>query len=162
MWMWTGLPAASRWLRRRHRERAGRPDGGFTLLEVLVAFTILALMMTVLLRIFSDGFRGMSAAERYAVSALHAQSALAAVGAEIPLQVGAWSGDFDDGFRWSVHIDAYTEPGLLTEPPTFTAYRIAVVVDNGDAKGRVALASLRISQPESPVPEETDAGAAPQ
>lgn len=156
MLMWIGLPAASRWWRRKRLNGAERTDRGFTLLEVLVAFTILALMMTVLLRIFSEGFRKMSAADTYAVAALHAQSTLAGVGAEIPLGIGEWSGDFADGFRWSIRIEPYAETGLLTQPPTFAAYLIAVVVDNGHGKGRVELASLRVSQPDSMVPDETD------
>ena len=79
---------------------------------MLVAFTILALMLTVLLRIFSDGFRGMSAAEAHATAALHAQAALAGVGSEIPLAVGEWAGEYGDGFRWEVSIEPYQEPAL--------------------------------------------------
>lgn len=104
-------------------------------------------MMTVLLRIFSEGFRGMSAADTHAVAALHAQSTLAGVGAEIPLEAGEWSGAFDDGFRWSIRIAPYAEAGLPTQPPMVAAYQIAVVVDNGRGGGQVTLASLRIAQP---------------
>jgi general secretion pathway protein I len=119
--------------------------GGFTLLEVLVAFTILALMLTVLLRIFSEGFRGMTAAEVHAAAALHAQAALASVGAEIPLAVGEWTGQYDDGFRWRVRIDFYGEPAMVIPSRSFLVYRVLASAEHASAVGGVTLSSLRIA-----------------
>ncbi len=124
--------------------RAGCSSGGFTLLEVLIAFTVLALLMTVLLRIFSDGFRGMTAAEVNATATLHAQTALAGVGAEIPLAEGEWAGVYDDGFRWRVVIEPYEEPGMIVPPRTFIAYRVVAAVEGRHAGG-VTLSSLRLA-----------------
>ncbi|MGZ8995207.1 MAG: PulJ/GspJ family protein [Rhodospirillales bacterium] len=131
---------------------------GFTLLEVLVAFTILALMLTVLLRIFSDGFRGMTAADVHAAAALHAQAALASVGAEIPLAVGDWSGEHDDGFRWRVSIDLYDEPTMVAPLRSFLVYRILVSAEHGSGSGTVTLSSLRIGGAEPNVTGEEGDG----
>lgn len=153
MWMWIGLPDAFRSLRRRLRRRRAGANGGFTLLEVLVAFTVLALLMTVLLRIFSDGFRGMTAAEVHAAATLHAQTALASVGTEIPLGEGEWNGVYDDGFRWRVAIQPYGEPGLIVPPRTFIAYRVVAAVD-GRHSGGVTLTTLRLASASLVQPDE--------
>lgn len=156
MWMWIGSPGGSRLPPSRHLRcnggadrgvrggASGAPCGGFTLLEVLVAFTVLALIMTVLLRIFSDGFRGMTAAEVHAAAALHAQATLASVGAEIPLAPGEWSGTYDDGFRWQVRVEPYEEAGMIVPPRAFIAYRVIAAVD-GRRSGGVTLSSLRLA-----------------
>jgi general secretion pathway protein I len=142
-----------------------RGAGGFTLLEVLVAFTILALMLTVLLRIFADGFRGMSAAEAHAAAALHAQAALAGVGAEIPLAVGEWSGEHDDGFLWQVSIEPYQEPALAASERAFRLYRIFATARHASGAGAVTLSGLRIAGAGPSLPGEGEGegdAAAPQ
>ena len=137
----------------------GLGAAGFTLLEVLVAFTILALMLTVLLRIFSEGFRGMSAAEVHAAAALHAQAALASVGAEIPVAVGDWAGE-RDGFLWRVSIDLYQEPALTTAQRSFPLYRVLASAEHASGAGAVTLSGLRAGRLEPGLPgEEGDAGA---
>jgi general secretion pathway protein I len=123
----------------------GRGAAGFTLLEVLVAFTILALMLTVLLRIFADGFRGMSAAEAHAAAALHAQAALAGVGAEIPLAAGEWSGEYDDGFLWQVSIEPYLEPALAASQRSFRLYQVFATARHASGATAVTLSGLRIA-----------------
>ena len=125
---------------------------------MLVAFTILALMLTVLLRIFSDGFRGMTAADVHAAAALHAQAALASVGAEIPLAVGDWSGEHEDGFRWRVSIDLYDEPTMVAPLRSFLVYRILVSAEHGSGSGTVTLSSLRIGGAEPNVTGEEGDG----
>ena len=144
-------------------ERFSRTGGlgaaGFTLLEVLVAFTILALMLTVLLRIFSEGFRGMSAAEVHAAAALHAQAALTSVGAEIPLAAGDWAGE-RDGFLWRVSIDLYQEPALMASQRSFLLYRVLASAEHASGAGAVTLSGLRVGGSEPSLPgEEPDAGA---
>ncbi|MCH8138003.1 MAG: type II secretion system protein, partial [Proteobacteria bacterium] len=57
---WTGLPVKPRSTTSRPttgRRGARRRSGGFTLLEVLVAFTVLAISLGVLFEIFSTGMR---------------------------------------------------------------------------------------------------------
>ncbi len=65
---------------------------GFTLLEVLVAFTILAVALVALLRAFSSGLRGLDAAETASIAVQHARSKMAEVGSTIPLEAGAGHG----------------------------------------------------------------------
>ncbi len=125
---------------------------------MLVAFTILALMLTVLLRIFSEGFRGMTAADVHAAAALHAQAALASVGAEIPLAVGEWTGEHEDGFRWRVSIDLYAEPGLVVPPRSFLVYEVLASAEHGSGGGAVTLSSLRIGGAEPTLPGEDEEG----
>lgn len=95
------------------QKRNGRLPGkarGFSLLEILVAFLLLALAMTVLMQIFSTSLNGTGIADRYAKATMLAQSKLAAVGVEEPLREGATSGTFDDLYQWQVSVKAYDDP----------------------------------------------------
>jgi general secretion pathway protein I len=85
-------------------------QGGFTLLEVLVAFAILALSLGVLIQIFSTGLNNVALGSEYSRAILLAQSQLAALGVEAPLAAGESNGEFGDGYRWHVTVTPYDLP----------------------------------------------------
>ena len=135
-------------------------QGGFSLLEVLVAFSILALSLGVLMQIFSSAMRNAMLSQQYSNAALLAQSTLSAVGIEEPLQEGQSAGEWDNGMRWQLLITPYEEPleeggdpprGLRTRQQAVIdgfQVRVAVSWDDGDKRRRVELESLRIAVPE--------------
>lgn len=83
---------------------------GFSLLEILVAFTLLAVAMGVLMQIFSSGVNGATLADRYAKATMYAESKLAGVGVESELKESAVSGKFDDDFSWALLVRPYQDP----------------------------------------------------
>src|SRR5260370_3718660 len=84
-----------------------RGDAGFTVVEVVMALTILALALGVLLNVMSNSIRQTGQAETAAEAGSLAQSLLAKIGTELPLRDGQITGQSDRGFRWRVQIDAY-------------------------------------------------------
>jgi general secretion pathway protein I len=90
------------------RERIPVHQRGFSLLEVLVAFVILALVGTVLSQLYSSSLRNAGAAEEWSRAELVAEGRLAAATAAIPLKEGSASGSEDDGrINWSTRIEPY-------------------------------------------------------
>jgi general secretion pathway protein I len=83
---------------------------GFSLLEVLVAFVVLALALGVIMRVFSQGMSRVGESEIYARAVTLAESKLAQLGAGIPLEEGETSGESEGALRWRVRLAAY-EPG---------------------------------------------------
>src|SRR5512147_41363 len=78
-----------------------RPSGasGFTLLEVLVAFAVLAVMIVPILQVFGSGLGTTETARAYSTAALLARSKLAEVGVEEDLEEGEKTGVFE-GYEW--------------------------------------------------------------
>jgi general secretion pathway protein I len=126
---------------------------GFTLLEIIVAFTLMALIIGVLLRVFSGGLQGISLAEDYARATSIAESAMARVGADIELKAGSKSGEVDDRYRWNVELRPYEppvelQPGMTAAPNTLPVVMWEVIADvswSEYGKDRsVSLRSLRV------------------
>ena len=84
-----------------------RHSRGYTLVEVLVAFVILAMALSVLLRIFSGGVRNVGVSSDYAKAVLIAESRLATAGIEQRLPEGL--GDRAHAFRIRRAADALDE-----------------------------------------------------
>jgi general secretion pathway protein I len=84
---------------------------GFSLLEVLVAFSILALSLGVLMQIFSDAARNADLAGDQAKATYLAQSLLTSIQGEWPLEAGERSDTFDHRFRWQARIAPYEDDG---------------------------------------------------
>lgn len=125
---------------------------GFSLLEVLVAFAILALSLGVLMQIFSRAMNATALSETYTRAAALAESKLNSVGADIPLEEGVHSGDPEDGMDWIVHIELYDfnagPLAWLSENQQVQPYRITAVASwpsNAGAR-RVVLRSLRLGE----------------
>ncbi len=91
--------------RRRHSKTP--VESGFSLIEVLIALTILGLVLGSLFEIFSGGLRNVAAAEQYVRAAAIADSKLASVGQEILLEPGNESDGMQGEYAWAVSITPY-------------------------------------------------------
>src|SRR5579872_542006 len=83
---WIGLPAGYRSKRATRRLRA--ESDGFTLLEVLVAFTIASFLLVVVLRALTLGLDGSQRSEAYTRATILAESTLETMGIVTPLKEG--------------------------------------------------------------------------
>jgi general secretion pathway protein I len=129
------------------RRQLDARQSGYTLVEVLVAFVILALALTVLLRIFSGGLRNVSVSSDYATATLIAESRLAATGIDVPLRPGETSGTEGERFEWTVSVQDYQPwPGYRSATKGVDAYRVTVTVEwpNGDNTRSVGLSTVRL------------------
>jgi len=83
---------------------------GFTLIEIIASFTILAMTFMVVLEILSNSSTNtIKSSERTQISLL-AQSKMDEVGLLIPVEEGSHSGSFDDDISWDLMIQAYDVP----------------------------------------------------
>lgn len=125
-------------------------EDGFTLIEVLVAFTIAAILLTAVMQGFGRGLRGIVAAEAQAGLVEHAQNILADVGSRIPLETGFESGE-EDGVVWQVEISpAPRDEGMGSEAGRLAFRLFAIDVIVRDAEGREQrLHTLRLAEAES-------------
>ena len=128
---------------------ASRRQRGFTLIEILVAFMILAMSLTVLFRIFSGGLRNVALSEDYALAVLVAESQLASIGISEPLEPGVITGKWDARFRWERLVKPYRpweHDKDLTTP--MLAYRVTVNVDweHAGRTRQFSLSSVRLKK----------------
>jgi general secretion pathway protein I len=101
------MTMASRSLHRGPRRRAG----GFTLLEVIVAFALLAMALTLLLGMLSGAARQVRHAEQLSRASLHAQSLLAQLGSDGRFRLGRTQGSFEQGrYDWTLEVAPYVDP----------------------------------------------------
>ena len=131
--------------------RPDRHNSGYTLVEVLVAFVILALALTVLLRIFSGGVRNVSVSSDYARAVLIAESRLVSAGIEGFLVPGETSGIEDERFEWTQTVQEYS-PSLdyKASAQEVPAYYVTVSVQWPHARGTrsIDLSTVRLLRKE--------------
>ena len=139
---------------RRHGH-ARMAQRGYTLLEIIVAFAVLGLALTLLLGTLSGGVRQVRWSADSARAALHAQSLLDEVGVGEVLAPGTRDGTFDGGrYRWRLDIEPYVDrarpPGQPVDPfaPQLLHLSLQVQWGEGTPRERMRLESLRLVQPD--------------
>ena len=86
--------------------------GGFSLLEVLVAFTITALLLGVISQIYAKGTAAALLGEEYSQAVAIAQSKMAMLGRTASLDTSEYHGLEHGKFHWILTIEDYNkEPG---------------------------------------------------
>jgi general secretion pathway protein I len=115
---------------------------------VLVAFVILTTALAVLFRIFSGGLHNLSVSGDYSQAVILAQSKLAAVGVEEPLQSGETYGEWEEsGYRWRQLVEPYMPWEVdkpLSKPLTGYLVTLEVMWGEGGRERRLSLSSLRL------------------
>ena len=134
------------------RPRSAKREVGFTLIEVLVAFVLLALVLGTVFEILSTGLARASELENHSRALVVAQSRLAVTGLEEPLKEGDTHGESEDRrFHWAVSvrkIDDGADPSTPA-PSVYAMYRIEVRVAwaGGDTRERtLSLATVNLGQ----------------
>lgn len=122
---------------RRHSQ------SGFTLVETLVAFAILASILTVVFggmtRMLNGGYR----AETLREAVLLAQGKLDGLGIIDPIVAGESMGQFGNGLAWRLRI---VPTSVAANMPVAGAWADITVTAAGDTRGRpmVALATYKL------------------
>ncbi len=124
--------------------RPAAPAAGFTLLEAIVAFAIVASTLAALYGLIGQGTRSLAASEDRMIAALLADSELARATVE-DLAAGTAEAVFDNRFRIRSTIAPERDLDQKLRATPFTAVAIEVSVTRaGESTPLVKLATLRI------------------
>lgn len=132
---------------------------GFTLVEVVVAFALLAFALTLLLGAMTRATTQVRNAEHAGRAALHAQSLLHQAGVGEPLVPGTTEGVLEDGrYRWSLHVAEWQDPDPVAaahaatvrdlRAPRLLELELVVAWGEGGERERLVVRSLRRVQVE--------------
>lgn len=121
---------------------------GFSLLEILIAFSILAVSLSILLSIFSSGVNNAGIAEDYNAAVQLAESLMAKTGIETPLQVSEQLGVEREKYHWLVVVQPFNfNPDQFDTTALSTSlFKVRVTVSWGDEQHarQVKLVTLKL------------------
>ena len=123
---------------------------GFSLLEILIAFSILALSLGILLKIFSAGVNTAGVAEEYTAAVQIAESLMAGTGVQAPLQAGETSGLENEKYHWRVSVSPFqfSAENLDVSTLSVVLFKVKVIVNWGDGNAddrQVELITLKLA-----------------
>lgn len=126
---------------------------GYTLIEVIVAFAILALGLSYLLGTLSGASRQVRDAGDAGRAALHADSVLETYG-NVPKE-GSHAGEFEGGrYRWRLTVTPWQDSTPRAGPrrtdpngPRMMQLQLEIKWGDGGPRHRLQLSSLRLVQP---------------
>jgi len=119
---------------------------GYTLIEILVAMTILAMSLTVLFRIFSTGLLNVDVSADYARAVIVAETQLAAAGLDAELRQGQTEGAVDERFYWLRTVENYTLAGQSGNQELPIAAFLVTVAVEWEHRGHTRQVSLNSIQ----------------
>lgn len=139
------------------RATSRRRAGGFTLIEIVAAFAILALGLALTMQIAAGGMRQARQAAQYTEAALLAQSLLDTAGVGEKLELGDTRGEWEGGFRWTLSVLPYEVMDLqagaamdaFTSPVRLVELDLVVSWDHAGTERQARYRSLRAMLPES-------------
>jgi general secretion pathway protein I len=123
-----------------------RGHKGFTLLETLVAISILAISLVVILQLFSGGLKSSKLSDEYTRGIFHAREKMDEILLAGALTEGVIGGEFDDGFRWKAEALPLNiqEAKDVTLPVRAFNIKVDVMWDAGGQEKRFAISAIKL------------------
>lgn len=130
---------------------------GFTLIEIVAAFSILALGLALSMSIASGAIGQARRGATFTEAALNARSLLDMAGAGERLEEGTSEGEFDERYAWQLDVTPYEPEPIEGQAPATTTvamppvelYRLDLTVrwQEGDREREARFATLRALTP---------------
>lgn len=128
-------------------------DAGFTLIEVLIAFAIAAVLLLPLLRSFSTGVASATRTGAFAEATLIAESTVETVGTDLTLNGPAGLDQVNGPYHIVAAVQRYLGNAVSSQPgQAVVPYEIVVTVTWPEGAGlrSIELRSLRLGAPPAP------------
>jgi type II secretion system protein I len=134
-----------------NHHRCGKLSRGFTLLEVLVAMTIVGLGVVTLLQIFSSGLRLQARSVGRNEAMIQGNRVMDELLARKSL-AGGDSGKLGANGRWTAQIQTVREPSSLALSGNWELKEVSleIVVRDGERERQVDLKTLRLVRKANP------------
>ncbi len=137
-----------------HRPATRRRQSGFTLIEVVVAFSLLAIGLAAAMQIATSAMRQARDAAEFTEASLYAQSLLDTAGVGERLKEGGDSGRFGERYAWQLDVTPYEVQSDSPLDPALAPvnlYRLDLVVswERGSRLHEAHFATLRALTPEA-------------
>jgi len=129
----------------RRQPQTALKSQGFTLIEVIAAFTIMSLTFALILQILSNSTRQTIKSSERTRIALLAQTKMDELGISIPVEESSLSGSFGNDVNWSMDITAYEaqyEGDINLEFAPVELYRVDLTVSWISGRGNQAAAEF--------------------
>jgi len=107
--------------------RCGR-ENGFTLLETLVALSVLAISLGVMYQVFSSALQGSTLADDYAQASMYADSHLAEISKKVHLLPGVSEGSYSEKYNWKLEIQPLDGSNSRSVVETIKRYQVVLNV----------------------------------
>lgn len=126
-------------------------EAGFTLLEVMVAFVVATVLLTVAFQVGGESFRAIGRGNDRMLAVLHARSILESAAIGEAIEIGERRGRTADGFIWRIKTSAAGNLGFDSTTRSARLLRLDVEVHPQDRpEDSIVLTSLRLaSTPEA-------------
>jgi general secretion pathway protein I len=136
---------------RRCEATRRRAEGGYTLLEFLVAFTVLSLFLTAGLAAVAVALRSDQQAAFVTLATPLARAKLAAAGIDFPLRAGVARGQFGNGYLWRADVRNYRS-AAMNRTGSIHAYWVEVTVAEASGAGgrSLSLATIALARETRP------------
>jgi prepilin-type N-terminal cleavage/methylation domain-containing protein len=118
-------------------------SSGFTLIEVLVTTTVMAISLVMIMKLFSIGLRVSRTSCDYTTAIVHARDKME----ELSLDPVGDSGKFEDGFEWVSEVRSYDEHNIELEDTGLNLLELSVKISWDvfpDKKRAVSMVSLKM------------------
>lgn len=123
-----------------------RSDRGFTLIETLIAISILAISLVAILQLFSGGLKSSTLSDEYTRGIFHAREKMDEILLAGKLTEGVIDGEFEDGFKWKAEARRLDIREAKDAKLPFHAFNIKVDVmwDAGGHEKHFAISAIKL------------------
>ncbi|MCF8129972.1 MAG: hypothetical protein K9N10_15790 [Deltaproteobacteria bacterium] len=122
--------------------------GGFALIEILVAVSVLAISLVVILQLFSGGLKSRQLSEQYARGVIHAREKMAEMLIDPGLSEGDTQGEFKDGYQWQAIITRLASNEEEKLPVNLLNVELRITWRDGEKAKTYSIDTLRLAAKE--------------
>jgi prepilin-type N-terminal cleavage/methylation domain-containing protein len=119
---------------------------GFTLLEILVAMSLIGIVLVVVMQLFSANLRSLSVSESHVNAAVHAEAIMRNILEDEEFPNTTLSGTTEDGYRYDATIAKGYEERIQALNIDLYQVRVTIYWSDGARQRSISLETLKMTE----------------